>query len=144
MKWETEVLRVYVAFGSQAFLTCDSCRELKGGKKPSDRLGHSSQESGQPWRVRFTTNRVDWRPGQRAVLSTAQAEVGPRVNAPCVPNSQPLPRVTASFHPSTKQWKLIRLSLNRTSFFAITYYFSKANSQFSGRGLLNYFTFSNI
>lgn len=33
-----------------------------------------------------------------------------------------------------QQWKLIKLSLDRTSSFVINYYFSKANSQCSIRG----------
>lgn len=43
-----------------------------------------------------------------------------------------------------QQWKLIRLSLDRTSSFVINYYFSEANSQCSIRGLLNGFTFSTF
>lgn len=108
----------------------DSVTHQKGLGSPGGSDSQPTGWTGDQVRGQFLAQcRQRWVPGLRHSVCL-------------IPN--PLPRITASFLPSTKQWKLIRLSLNRTSFFATTYYFSKANSQFSGRGLLNYFTFSNI
>lgn len=138
--WNGWVLWVQVGFGSRAFLTVWLVQGAEGVGR-SQVKGSVINWKGRRGEWGFTTEWQQKTKSQRAVLSAVQAGVDSSTN---VSQAQCLPRITASFHSSTEQWELIRLSLNITSFFAFNYYFSKANSQFSDRALLSCFTFSTF
>lgn len=101
------------------YLWCVQGTEAAVGKKPSESLGHSSEASGQTRRVRFTTNRVATGEQVRELFLTQHSGCGFQGWHTTRAHPQLLPRIPASSHPAVKQWKWIRLSLNRTSFFAI-------------------------
>lgn len=134
--------------GARQSSPCDLCGELNGWGE--------NQWKAQPliqriWReVACECSQVtgcNWKPGHRELCSPRHH---PTLWCRWVwipggghsPHSALLGLHFLSFLP--QQWKLIRWSLDSTSSFAINYYFSKANSQCSVRGLLNCFTFSTF
>lgn len=142
--WGTTIIKsseFRLALGVRHVQPCGSCRELKGWEEAT--------RTAQPWIWSVSLGNAGSQPTEQLLVTESQKSStqhgggrgGRQVQVASVPHSHHLPNTTASFHPSTGQWELIRLSWSRAFLFAFSYYFQRLTHNLVGRAYWTFFFF---